>query len=338
MSRKIAIVTGSRADWGLLRPVACEIVKRAWVRVYACGQHIRQGTQGEIADAGFAISEIPHLSAIPESECAHIMGAAASRLHVYRPDIVLILGDRIEAFAAASAAHLSGIHVAHIHGGDVATGIADDSLRHAITKLAHLHFPGCLDSVGRVYALGEQNVFECGSPAADDLPKWEGGDDGDILMLHHPCGHSNEPQRHDWVLSASRAIGNRVRVLEPNHDPGREQLGSNFVPHLPRQEFIQRLAACRFLIGNSSSAYIECAAMGVPCVDVGDRQSGRRNYGNVIHCQPHRSAINQAIAKALELKPEPTKAFGDGDASRRIAKTLCEIDLESVPLRKRITF
>ena len=222
-----------------------------------------------------------------------------------RPDWVVVLGDRIEAMAAATAASIGGIAVAHLHGGDRAEGVADEAMRHAITKLAHLHLPATAESAERIIRMGErpEHVRLVGSPALDDLPAipplsdegWDRLGRPAAVVLVHPIGRHDEAEEaaaSAIIEGARTALGDLpLLALEPNHDPGRNgvrralsQAGVRTASHLPRAVFVgllKRLADPRSgpagargaMIGNSSAGLIEAAAVGLPAVDVGRRQA-----------------------------------------------------------------
>jgi UDP-hydrolysing UDP-N-acetyl-D-glucosamine 2-epimerase len=274
------------------------------------------------------------------------------------PDFVLVLGDRIEAFAAASAAAVSGIRVAHMHGGDRAEGIADESLRHAISKLAHLHLPATESSANRLIAMGEEpaRVHVVGSPAIDDLASMPALSDAEfaelgsprIVGLLHPTGddESIEHDRAARLLDHCRAAGATL-ALHPNHDPGRggivlaiEESKLPSRAHLPRAKFIGLLRRVKVLVGNSSAGLIEAAALPTWCVNVGRRQSGRERADNVIDIenwdyQTIEMAIRRALTDPLSAIAHP---YGDGRTGQRVADLLASIPLESLPLRKRNTY
>lgn len=285
-----------------------------------------------------------------------------------KPEWVVVLGDRVEAFAAASAASIAGFGVCHIHGGDRAEGVADEAMRHAITKLAHLHCTASEESAERIIAMGERReaVHMTGSPGIDGLAKIKPMRDreartlGDpvAVVLVHPSG-LGEPYESlgglNGVLLArvasKRLTGreDRLLILEPNHDPGREEIVKTYqlrdtkhLPrraHLPREQFVallKRLAGIPggVLIGNSSAGLIEAAAIGMPVVNFPPRQSGRERDANVVDsrgmmCEGTKGiarpieALSQAIALSGRLKP--SKRFGDGRAGEKIAGLLARV-------------
>jgi UDP-hydrolysing UDP-N-acetyl-D-glucosamine 2-epimerase len=245
-----------------------------------------------------------------------------------------------------------------MHGGDRAEGIADESLRHAISKLAHLHLPATETSANRLIAMGEEptRIHVVGSPAIDDVGSTPPLSDADfmelgspqIVFLLHPAGDDDaiEHKRAARLLSMCGNAG-RTLVLHPNHDPGRSAIvratDESKLPqrnHLPRDKFLGLLRRAKVLVGNSSAGLIEGAAMPIWAVNVGTRQGGRERAGNVIAIEDwDYQTIETAIARALR---EPigsiSHPFGDGRTGQRVADLLAGLPLESLPLRKRNTY
>jgi UDP-hydrolysing UDP-N-acetyl-D-glucosamine 2-epimerase len=282
-----------------------------------------------------------------------------------RPDWVVVLGDRIEAFAAASAASISGIAVAHIHGGDRAEGIADEAMRHAITKLAHLHLAATEQSAERIRRMGErpEHVLTVGSPAIDDLAAIAPMDDAAYgalgrprtVFLMHPVGRTDEQEEHAAATLLAGLVGSAAPVLalHPNHDPGRAGIlralesaprdGLRVEKHLPRAAFIallKRLAdePTGLLVGNSSAALIEAAAIRLPAIDIGRRQSGRERPSNIVHIDAETAeALAAALRAAQSLdRRRVTHPYGDGHAGERIAAALSRIDPLSPSLLRKL--
>ncbi|MFW6060796.1 MAG: UDP-N-acetylglucosamine 2-epimerase [Phycisphaeraceae bacterium] len=351
----IAVVTGTRAEFGLLLPVMRAIRARRGLqlRTVVTGAHLISGTWRDVRDAGFEIDAKVRMQRKDTSgrvaDVAALgrgvrgLGEAFARL---RPDVVLVLGDRIEAFAAASAASVGGLRVAHIHGGDRAEGVADEAMRHAVSKLAHLHFAATVQSRKRLVRMGEVEgcVYNVGSPAVDGLRDVEpAGDAPDVVVMQHPIGESDARERQ-WMRGTLRATAKHERlVLAPNHDPGREgimralrEVKVEAVTHLPRARFLAMLRGARAIVGNSSAGLIEAAALRTACVNVGPRQGGRERPGSVVDCeygeQRVRAALRRALAMDLRRMRHP---YGDGCAGQRIAEVLGEVDLAGVPVRKQ---
>ena len=366
--RTIAVVTGSRADYGLLRPVMRAILDHAELelRVIVTGTHLLppEHTADEVErdftiEATITMQRPDERTRLNDAEALG-RGVTGFAQQIARDpiDVMLVLGDRIEALAAAAAGSVAGIHVAHLHGGDRAEGIADEAIRHAITKLAHLHFPATDQSAKRLESLGEDanRIHVVGSPAIDELADFPPLSDEtmdalgmpEIVMLLHPTGRAIE-QEHDQaaqLLELCQKAG-KVLALHPNHDPGRDGIvqaimnaGCPQREHLPRRDFIGLLRCTRLLVGNSSAGLIEGAAIGVRCVNIGPRQAGREMCANVINVPDGEpGSIQPAIAQGLDQgMSEIDHAYGDGQAGIKTAAILATFDPAQHPLTKRNTF
>ncbi len=366
--RTIAVVTGTRAEFGLLRSVmrAIQQHRSLDMHVIATGAHLLPPamTANEI-EKEFAIAA--RIAMQRPGECARDADALALGRGVAgfaedfaksRPDFLLVLGDRIEPFAAASAAAVAGIRVAHMHGGDRAEGIADESLRHAISKLAHLHLPATETSANRLIAMGEEpaRIHIVGSPAIDDVAATPSLSDAEfaelgspqIVFLLHPTGDDDalEHARAARPLTMCRNAG-RTLALQPNHDSGRmaivRAIDESKLPqraHLPRDKFLGLLRRAMVLVGNSSAGLIEGAAIPIWSVNIGPRQGGRERAANVISIENwDYQTIEPAIARALREPVGPIDhPFGDGHTGNRVAALLATLPLDSLPLRKRNTY
>ncbi len=369
--RRIAVITGTRAEWGLLRCVCDAIQARAdlSLTLFAGGAHLlppantieevracfpalvqfemqRIGESGRLADAAALGRGTQHIAAL---------------LQAMAPDIVVVLGDRIEAFAGASAASVGGIRVAHIHGGDRAEGVADEAMRHAITKLSHLHLAATAASAERIRRMGEHaaRVHVIGSPAIDALASTSALGDAryeelgrpEFVFLLHPSGQSatEECAQAERLIEVATSRG-RTLLLSPNSDPGREGIAQAIVqrqskhptmvravPHLERSEFIGLLKRrdVRAIVGNSSAGLIECAALGVRALNVGSRQAGRERASNVMDA-PSESVegIGRALDALLQSTPSASHPYGDGHAGMRAATVLAAADFEVHSLAK----
>jgi UDP-hydrolysing UDP-N-acetyl-D-glucosamine 2-epimerase len=347
--RRVAVVTGSRAEFGLLVPVMRAIEEHPGLEllVIAAGSHlIPPALTFREVRARFPVADsVPMQVAGRRTRLddAEAVGRGIARLtrsfRALEPDWVVVLGDRIEAFAAASAASIGGIAVAHLHGGDRAEGIADEAMRHAITRLAHLHLPATPTSAERIIRAGERSahIVTIGSPAIDELATIPAMNDkayaklggpSAVFMLH-PIGRHDEEEEltaaeaiagtHDAVKKLFGADAS-ILLMAPNQDPGRagivraiehasnEHPGWSTREHLPRPEFIallKRLSQADprgVLVGNSSAGLIEAAALGLPVVDLGPRQGGRERPANVLHLDlPDPDlTMREAVAHAVE--------------------------------------
>ena len=377
--RKIAVVTGTRAEWGLLSPVCDAIVARRDLALEVCagGAHLLEPADGDdptvtlVEARGHSVHRfaMQREGRSGRAADAAALGAGVSKLaEIFArlaPDIVVVLGDRIEAFAAASAASIGGIRVAHIHGGDRAEGIADEAMRHAITKLSHIHFAASAQSAERIARLGEDDarIHLVGSPAVDGLDALPALSDQrhselgapDFVFLTHPVGRADSDEEQDAlrVLEALVARG-RVTALAPNSDPGRDGIARAIrtmssrpadrvraLSNLGRTEFIGLLKhpGIRAIVGNSSAGLIECAALGVRAVNIGPRQGGRERADNV---RDVATGDGAALARELDAlggwSPSGLHPYLAGGASDKIAAVLATCDLSRHGLAKRNTF
>ena len=376
--QRVAVVTGTRAEFGLLTPVmrAIEAHPRLELRTIVTGSHLL-GPAFTSADVErlFPIdAEVPMQrdGASGRLEDAAALGRGIERmapiLAELRPDWVIVLGDRIEALAGATAASVGGVPVGHVHGGDRAEGIADESIRHAITKLAHVHFAATDQSAERIARMGEDawRIHTVGSPAIDGLTGIEPLSDEAFeelgspraVFLTHPEHADDETERLRTLGLLSGLLprfGSRLLCLHPNFDAGREgvlraieEMGAReglvVRDHLVRETFIgllRRLARDGgAMIGNSSAGLIEAAALGLPVVDVGARQAGRERPGNVIHADGAHD-LADALERALSMDRRSIEhPYGDGGAGERIAgaiDTLSGRDRGAL-LRKRCVY
>jgi UDP-hydrolysing UDP-N-acetyl-D-glucosamine 2-epimerase len=380
--KRVAVVTGSRADFGLLVPVvnAIEADRRLSLRLVAAGAHF-MGPARTIRDveALFRIAaRVPMQRpggrtrlGDARATARGVDGFARAYARV-KPDWVVVLGDRIEAFAAAAAAAVGGIGVAHIHGGDRAEGIADESMRHAISKLAHMHLAATKESGARLVRMGERSahVHVVGSPAVDGLARVRAMTDAEVaglvgprawrhpalVMLLHPSGSddADDPRLVEALFrNASAMGGGRVLAFAPNMDPGRDAIerlrrryvrtdGWAPVEHLPRERWVGLLKWMSRrrapLLGNSSAGLIEAAALGVVTINVGPRQAGRERDANVIDVPRADVGFGRAAARAERLARglRASGRFGDGKAGERIARLLAAVDpKDPAVLRKR---
>ena len=362
--RTIAVFTGSRAEYGLLRPIleALEASEGVVPRLVVGGSHL-VGTEPTILE----IQEEREIHAVVEMQgdqartrlsdaraVARGIRGISEALALLEPDYLLVLGDRVEVLAAATSASLMGIRVAHVHGGDAASGVSDESIRHAVTKLSHIHFPATPASASRILAMGEhdQSVFVVGSPAIDgldrmpDLPdaEWDRLGRPRFVILHHPVGDPDEVEEHRMgeLVSTVGSIGSTL-VFAPNLDPGSDGIraaigrsGCNVINHLGREDFIGLLRRTDLLIGNSSAGLIECAALGRPAIDIGDRQAGRERPDTVVHLQALTGpGLEVAIEQGLGLLQSGADSrYGTGVCGARIAEILGTIPPGTIPIRK----
>jgi GDP/UDP-N,N'-diacetylbacillosamine 2-epimerase (hydrolysing) len=285
------------------------------------------------------------------------------------PDVVLVLGDRVEAFAAAIAGAASNRAVAHLHGGDVSRGGLDESMRHAITKLAHLHFAATEKSRARIIRMGERadRVFTVGAPGLDAIRRSERLSQGDLasavgtplrkpllVLLQHPVSTRADdgPSEIRETLEALESAGHMTVCVYPNSDAGGRRMidviesfrGRNWLrimPNLDHRTYLSLLAHADVLVGNSSSGLIEAPFFHLPVVNIGERQTGRERGDNVLDVAPNRREIGEALRFALgdeeflRRSRSTGSPYGDGRASERIAEVLRRIRIDSDLLQKQ---
>jgi len=286
------------------------------------------------------------------------------------PDIVLINGDRFEMLPIAFATVALNIPLAHIEGGDV-SGTIDESVRHAITKLAHIHFPATKMSGDRIRAMGEdpERIIVTGSPVIDTLAGLDlaldnsiysryyiAGDHIDftkpyLLILQHPVTTRYEENRSEMeeVIAAVRDIPIQKIFLDPNIDGGSDGVsvalrryreekpaGTAFGKYFRPHDFYRIISNAAVLVGNSSSFIREAAYLGVPVVLVGDRQAGRERGENVVEVTSNKEKIASAIESQIRRGRYPrSNIFGDGTASEKIVSALAGMNVDGISLQKR---
>lgn len=365
-TRRIAVITGTRADYGLLRTVMEAIRRRRGLQlqIVATGMHLLRKfghTIDDIQRDGWRVDARVRMQAGTDAALDQAMGlsrgiAGISRfLEQARTDIVVVLGDRIEAMAGALAAVTTGRFVAHIHGGDLAPGDFDDSLRHAITKLASLHLTATRAARQRVIRMGEcaEYVHWVGAPGLDRLvklaPKVTRSKDGNLsaLIVQHACGRTADYERRvmNNLLRAVDQAGLSRIIVYPNTDRGHRGIieaietyekraatgPARAVRSLHHDAYLRALVAADVLVGNSSSGVIEASTAGTPSVNVGPRQFGREKSGpSVVDADESSASIRDALSKALRKRPiiGKSSAYGNGDAGPKIADLLASVPLD----------
>lgn len=351
--RKICFVTGTRADYGIMVPLMRRIAasEEAELQIIATNMHLSPDygmTVREIEADGFKVDRKVEslLSADTPSATVKSMGLTqiglADALAELQPDLMVILGDRYEMLAAASAALIFRIPVAHLHGGEITEGAYDDCIRHAITKLSYLHFTSTEEYAERVIRLGEspERVFRVGAPGAEnirneeilpikDVEEYIGLPLGDkfLSVTFHPVTtEPGEEERQTMALTEALTPklreGWKVVVTLPNSDTGGRRVAEilrkwadehndsvKAVTSLGRRRYYSLLAHCRAVVGNSSSGLIEAPSFGIPTLNIGDRQKGRAQGASVVNCRPDVESIREGLENVL------------GEEMRRIAKS-----------------
>lgn len=378
MATRICVITSSRADYGLLRWLLHDLrADSAFdLQLIVTGMHLSREfghTVDEIERDGFrANSRVEMLlsgdspSAICKSMALGTSGVSDALVQL-QPDLVLVLGDRFEILAAVQACLIHNVPVAHIAGGDTTEGATDESIRHAITKLSHIHFVTNAQSAQRVLQMGEnpQHVHVVGSPGLDQLRRQPLLGAAELARaLGTPLGQRNllvtfhpvtlEPGQETTQLQELLAAldaqpeGTRLWVTRPNADSGGRGIADALdrwaAAHGERVQLHTSLGSLRYLslmanvdavVGNSSSGLYEAPSLGVPTVNIGERQRGRLAATSVLHCAPERSAIARTIDQALALDCSAVvNPYGDGQSVPRIVNALRCLPLRAELLKK----
>ncbi len=359
--KTIGIITTSRADFGSYVPLleAFRANGQFDARLFVGGNHVPIDAPWKIAGRITLEMESDSPSAI-----ANAMGNAAVLFSYayfkWRPNILFAFGDRYEMHAAVTAAVPFRIPVAHLHGGETTEGAIDDVLRNSITKLSHLHFAAADEYRDRIVQMGEEpwRVVVSGALAVDALANSDSEADsnfkGRVLVTFHP--ETLAPEKTDVQITEllaaledstlpllftaanadpqSRYVMTRIRAYCDSHRDAVliESLGSE------RYFSAMRASAC--MVGNSSSGLIEAPSLGVPVVNIGDRQAGRIRAANVIDCLGDRTSIGAAIAKATSPAFRKTlkgleNPYGSGHAAETIVSTLADTPIDDRLIRKR---
>lgn len=374
MKRKVCVVTGSRAEYGLLRWVMQGIKdsEKLDLQLLVTGAHLSPAfgeTYREIEADEFTIDRKINLELGEDTDLsiANAMALAlngiALALQDLQPDLLLVLGDRYEIFSAAAAAMVSRVPIAHLHGGETTEGAIDEAIRHAITKMAHLHFVAAPDYEHRVIQLGEDphRVYLVGGLGIDSilrhpfLSREELSEalkfsflERNLLVTFHPVTLENDSSKLQMseLLQALGSLKDTGLIFTmPNADPGALGMTAQveqFVAAHPNARLYSSLGQQRYfscirqvdgVIGNSSSGLLEVPSFLKGTVNIGSRQRGRLKAASVIDCQPQCQAILNAIATMYApefhtLLQATKNPYGDGGASDKIVSILERISFQ----------
>ncbi len=382
MSRRIAYVTGSRADYGLFSEPLRRIRESPDLELglVVTSMHLEP-------DFGLTVKEIerdgmPVISRVRNlgggdggADQARSVGTAVlgitDALEAFRPDVVIVLGDRGEMLAGAIAAIHLHLPVAHVHGGDV-SGTVDELVRHAISKLSHLHFPATEDAAARLLRMGERAgyVHVVGAPGLDYLSHFEPIPNSEleaelrldlsqpfVLFTQHPVTGDVDAAARQMEISLRvlDEVGVQVVATYPNSDAGGRAMIEvlkgwegrpwlRIVPSLGQRRFASLLKQAAAVVGNSSSGIIETPFFGVPVVNIGPRQAGRLRAANVLDVAHDPDSIRTAIECAINDENFRTRAhnsrnpYGDGHAGERIVEILTSLEIGPQLLDKQIAY
>jgi UDP-hydrolysing UDP-N-acetyl-D-glucosamine 2-epimerase len=377
--KKILYISGTRADYGLMRTVLARIDKAPDLKleIIATGMHLMPefgNSVDEIVHDGFTIHKV---SVLHERDTRESMAEFVGELVVsltkkvseIRPDLILLLGDRGEMLAGAIVGTYTGVPVAHIHGGEI-TSTVDEPVRHAITKLAHLHLPATKKSARRIIRMGEDpgRIHVVGAPGLEPIltgaftpqerliRKFRINPDKPlVLVVQHPVSDevADAARQMRSTLNAVSGLHHQALVLYPNADAGgRQMIGviEEFCRNEPliqahknlyHDDYLGLLKIASVLVGNSSSGIIEAPSFHLPVVNIGTRQESRERAGNVIETGYSTPEISAAIKKALEdaaflRKVKKCKnPYGSGDSAGKIVDLLLEVNLRKIGTQKK---
>lgn len=378
--RTIGVVTGARSDWGIYLPVLRRIREEPGLalQVIVTGLHLTPAfghTVREIEADGFEIAD--RVEMLLSSDTPQAIGASIGLgtigfgpvLERLRPDLLLVLGDRFEMLPAALAALPLGIPLAHIHGGESTEGLIDESIRHALTKLSHLHFASTELYARRIVQMGEEpwRVTVSGAPSLDKLGELDTLSreeverrvglslaEPTVVVTYHPVTleYARVEERIDTFLAALAGVDAQIVFTYPNADTSAQVVLARvkrFVAAQPRATIVASLGGVAYfsllrhvvaMVGNSSSGIIEAASFELPVVNVGMRQQGRLRARNIIDVGDATAEIAEGVRRALDPGFRTSLAglvnpYGDGHAAERIVARLRDVELGPSLLVKR---
>lgn len=381
--KKVGVVTTSRADFGLLYPIMTKIEesKQLELEVIATGMHLVKdyGNTIEYVKSKFPQCRVvdvflPNINQYTLTKSIGIGFMSFSEyLHNNELDYLIVLGDRVELMVPVYSAMIYNIPIVHIFGGDSIDDYVtyDNNVRHAITKLANVHFTATEEHSERIKKMGEEpwRVITVGSPALDNISSFRPVEKDELqekiekininnpftLMTYHPVHMeiSEIKTQIKTILKVVKDLGIQVICTKPNNDIGNEVIleeikresreNSNFylVDSITQEEYYSLMKYCEFMMGNSSSGILESSSFKKPSIDIGSRQKGRIKGANVINTGTTYRDISKAIFMVrnnLEFKKnclDVVNPYGDGKSSERIVRALEEIEFDKIKLLQK---
>lgn len=368
--KKISILTATRAEYGLLKPIISRFLKNAEfeINIVVTGAHLSPEfglTYKEIESDGYKVNKKIEMLLSADSSVAisKSMGLAmisfAEYFEEFKPDLLIVLGDRYETLAVAIAAMNQRIPIAHLYGGETTEGALDESIRHAITKLSYLHFTSTEEYRKRVIQLGEdpKRVFRVGAVGIENIlnqPLLSKRNLADSIQFSlnktyavvtfHPVT-LEENQSLEQIKELLKVCENNqdinFLITKANADAGgriiNEKIDEYVEKHtnaiaftsLGLERYLSALKHCDFVIGNSSSGLLEAPSFGIPTINIGDRQKGRLQAESVINSEPTFLEINKSLKVALsnefkDLAKKTSNPYGDGNTSTKVVSIITE--------------
>lgn len=370
MNKKILFLTGTRADYGKMKPLmtAIEENKKFDCYIFTTGMHTLKefgNTQSEIIKDGFKNIHV-YMNQIIEEPMdlvlANTINGFSRYIRELEPDMIIIHGDRVEALAGAISGAINNILVAHIEGGEL-SGTIDESIRHSISKLAHIHFVSNIDAKNRLIQLGENedSIFVIGSPDIDIIlqkpsitiekikERYDINFDDYAVLMYHPVTtevNQLKSQVKELVNAIIESNENYI-VINPNNDHGHSIILDEFkkfdeyknikrYPSIRFEFFIELLRNAKFVIGNSSAGIHEAPVIGLPSINIGSRQSNRFQYESIINTSDSKEEIINAIKIASKKKiSKRSTYFGDGNSKKNFIKAIETDKLWSISRQKK---
>ncbi|MGE7672167.1 UDP-N-acetylglucosamine 2-epimerase [Lysinibacillus sp. NPDC094403] len=370
--KRIVFLTGTRADYGKIKALMQALEKNSMfeLQVFVTGMHMLSkygSTYKEIVKDGF-----PHIYQFVNTRDNQSMDITLSNtiigfsnyIEEFKPDLIVVHGDRVEALAGAIVGAFNNIRVAHIEGGEI-SGTIDESIRHAITKFAHFHFVANEQAAKHVFQLGENpnTIFEVGSPDvdvmhADNLPsiilaksRYEINFEKYHIVMFHPVTTEMESIQiqAEELVSAIKKCKDNFIVIYPNNDEGSSKIfdayeklkDCNYVkifPSIRFEYFLTLLKNAESIIGNSSAGIREAGVFATPAIDIGNRQKGRYSLStmpHIVHVEAKSEKIIEAINIVRNMKLDPQSLFGDGKSVEKIMRTLSDYRLWETSVQKQ---
>lgn len=368
--KKVVFVTGTRADYGKMKSLMLALESRSEFEVYifVCGMHLSKtfgSTYEEVLKDGYANVHVAY--GLDHSYDASMnLGNTISYMSGYidhvEPDMIIVHGDRMDALAGAVVGALHNVMVGHIEGGEV-SGTVDESIRHAISKFAHVHFVCTEEARNRLIQLGEEasRIYIIGSPdidimTSDDLPsladakaRYEIPFDSYGILMYHPVTteYNSISEKIREVVNAIIESNRNYIVVYPNNDLGSEIILHEYerllnikrirmFPSIRFEFFLTLLKYADFMIGNSSAGVREAGIYGIPTIDIGTRQKGRYHTDtvkNIVHVNEVKKDIIDAIQYVSSLSYE-THEFGDGKSTDRFLELVENADFWNTAIQK----
>ena len=369
VKKKILFISGTRADFGKLKPLMekVEMSDEFEAHIFATGMHMfaHYGyTVNEIKKSGFKNIFMYINQNKSNSEMDIALANTIQGIHLYinefPPDLIVVHGDRVEALAGAISGALNNILVAHIEGGEV-SGTIDEVIRHAVSKLSHIHFVSNGDACKRLIQMGEKEdtIFTIGSPdidvmLSDELPslfeaqrKYEFSFSNYGIFMYHPVTTESHLLKHHIkeTVAALKACGWNFIVIYPNNDPGSDiiyeaiqELNDNphfhIFPSIRLEYFLTLLKYAKVIIGNSSAGIHEAPVYGVPTINIGTRQKDRFSYPSIINVKDDREAILQTLNN-LPKGVTPSRNLGQGNSAQMFMEQLYDSKIWEISCQKQ---